>query len=339
MSCKVLAAVNLPGQYLPAPGSLLDVVLQRIANEWDFIRVYDWYNLYHIPSHLKPALMRQLAMSREAGMTIADLKALLIMPDNEDGLSFRPEQGGNADVDVNALDLTGCIGKSLRLKDVKELLFPSATRPPPDELQDSWDVEADASASIPRALLPHLTHVSLALNPQYARNASWRHLLAMAERLSAVTHLSLAYWPEPCLTPNATLTSVASPQGRSIPYGGTNYYSHSLDHDWSEALLVLRMLAKSFYELEFLDLTGCAAWFKALTLRDGHDFVDWAGHWGKITQLRLNVGWRLGGDAMPSDIIAYNEARQAAASVERHIISTRGGRGRFITVERPSLVD
>ena len=333
----MLAAITLPGQYLPAPSSLVDVVLRRIASEWDFLRVYDWYNLYYIPSHLKPALIRQVSIANEAGITLADLKVLLIVPEYEDGSDQSPDQNATADMDVNTLDLTGSIGKSLRLKDVVDLLFPAGSSAASEELQDSWDTAADASPTITRALLPHLTHLSLALNPQHAHKVSWRNLLAVADRLSGVTHLSLAYWPEPCLTPNATLSTVASPQGRAIPYGGTNYYSHSIDHDWSEALLVLRMLSKSFYELEYLDLTGCAPWFKALTLRDGHDFVDWAGAWGKITQLRLNIGWTPGEDAMPSDKMAFDEARQAASAVEKHIIGMRAGRGRFITVQRPTL--
>jgi hypothetical protein len=333
----VLAAITLPGQYLPAPSSLVDVVLRRIASEWDILRVYDWYNLYYIPSHLKAALMRQVTIANGAGITLADLKALLIVPEYEDESERSPGQDATADMEVNTLDLTGSIGKSLRLKDVVDLLFPAGSPPASEELQDSWDTAADASPNITRALLPNLTHLSLALNPQHAHNVSWRYLLAVADRFAAVTHLSLAYWPEPCLTPNATLSTVASPQGRAIPYGGTNYYSHSIDHDWSEALLVLRLLSKSFYELEYLDLTGCAPWFKALTLRDGHDFVDWAGAWDKMTQLRLNIGWTPGEDAMPSDKMAFDDARQMAAAVERHIIAMRNGRGRFITVQRPTL--
>lgn len=240
------------------------------------------------------------------------------------------------DSQITSLDLTGALGRSLTLRDVTTFLFPARpTAPVLEDAQDSWDASEDRPAArLSHALVPNLTHLSLAINPELAQNASWRDLLTLAPKLRSVTHLSLAYWPEPCFLQNAKFVTVGSPQGHQIPYGGTNYYSHSIDHDWSEALLVLKKLSQSLYSLEFLDLTGCASWFKALKLEDEHDYIDWVSNWGKITRLRLRMGWALADDAAPSIRTAHREAAEMAASVERHITAARAGRGRFITVER-----
>lgn len=297
--------------------------------------MYNQYHLYFVPNHLKPALIRFVGIASQDGLSLSDLKAILLPPPDtfeEDDV----EGSTTPNLEVNYLDLSGSVGRSMKLRDIGELLFPAVGQATSAELQDSWDA-AEASPDPPRTLLPNLTHLSLALDPKYASSASWRHLLALSPKLSSITHLSLAYWPVPCLTPRARSSTVATPQGANIPYGGTNLYSHSLDHDWSEALLVLRMLSKNLYALEFLDLTGCSSWFRALTAKSGHDFVDWASNWGKMTELRLYSGWEPCEDALPSEWIRHREALDMAKSVEKHIRVMRAGKGRFIVVEKDTL--
>ncbi|KAL7938201.1 hypothetical protein V8C35DRAFT_291202 [Trichoderma chlorosporum] len=330
---------TLPGTYLPAPRSLIDLILRKIAADWDLHRVFNQYYLYHIPAHLKSALIRWVGIASPDGLSVQDLKLILLPPPEDleevegEGIS---EYHTSVNAEVNYLDLSGALGRSLTLKETSELLFPIKKQVDSSEPQESWD-ENVIIPSPPRALLPNLTHLSLALDPQLASEASWRQLLTLSSKLTTITHLSLAYWPDPSLTPRARLSTVTTPQGQSIAYGGTNYYSHSLDHDWSEALLVLRMLSRNLYALEFLDLTGCASWFKALMLHSDHDFVDWVGAWGKVTLLRIYTGWTPGEEALPSEVIAYREAVDVATSVERHIRAARGGKGRIITVERNRL--
>ncbi|KAL6881137.1 hypothetical protein J3F83DRAFT_35422 [Trichoderma novae-zelandiae] len=329
----------LPGTYLPASRSLIDIILRKIAVDWDLHRVYNQHYLFYIPAHLKSALIRWVGIASPGGLLVEDLRLVLLPPadDLEEAEGDdHPEQHIAVNPEVNYLDLSGALGRSLTLREVSDLLFPSRKQEGVGEPQESWD-ESEAVPSPPRALLPNLTHLSLALDPKLASEASWRQLLALSSKLTAVTHLSLAYWPDPSLTPRARLSTVATPQGQDIAYGGTSYYSHSIDHDWSEALLVLRMLSRNLYALEFLDLTGCAPWFKALMLRSDHDFVDWVGAWGKVTHLRILTGWAPGEDALPSERIAYREASEVAASVERHIRTVRAGKGRIITVERNRL--
>ncbi|KAF5657958.1 hypothetical protein FHETE_10151 [Fusarium heterosporum] len=327
----------LPGTYLPTRGSLIDIVLQKLAYDWAFHRVYNQYHLYFVPNHLKAALIRYVGIASEDGLSLNDLKVILLPPpDTFDDDELNSLTASN--LEVNYLDLSGSACRSIKLKDISDMLFHVRDEESPAELQESWDI-SEGVPSPPRTLLPNLTHLSLALHPSHVSSASWKQLLSLSSKLTTLTHLSLAYWPEPCLTPRSRLATVSSPQGNRIPYGGTNLYSHSLDHDWSEALLVLRMLSKSLYTLEFLDLTGCCSWFHALMSETGHDFVNWADHWGKITELRLYTGWTPGPEALPSEKANHVEAVQTAKNVERHIRTMRAGKGRFIVVERDSIDD
>ncbi|KAG5919415.1 hypothetical protein E4U42_006529 [Claviceps africana] len=333
ISYSSLDSTTLPGAPLPHPKSLISITLKSLAVDWDVHRVYNQYHLYSIPDHLKSALIRYVGLSSQGGISLIDLRTILTPPEfvgNHDKFTNQT----SANTGMTCLDLSGSIGRSLRLKDICSLLFSHfKADPATEELQDSWEA-ANISPSPPRLLLPNLTHLSLALDPQGKRDVSWKQLLTLASKLPNVTHLSLAYWPEPCLTPQAKRSIVSSSHGPSVPYGGTTIYSHCLDHDWSEALLVLRILSNHLYKLEYLDLTGCAPWFEALQRTDGHDFVDWSGSWGKVAALRLFVGWKLGVDAMPSDRAAHTKAVDTAKTVERHIRSMRAGKGKFITVER-----
>lgn len=335
LSPSGLADTTVPGTYLPARGSLIDIVLHKLAYDWEFHRVYNQYHLYFVPNHLKPALIRYIGIASAEGLTLADLKTILLPPPDTFEDDDEAERLISSNIEVNYLDLSGSIGRSLKMKDVDHLLFPTRDSKNIIELQESWDA-AESVPSPPKALVPNLTHLSLALDPRYASLASWKQLLTLSSKLPSLTHLSLAYWPDPCLTPHARRTSVSTPLG-NIPYGGTNIYSHTIDHDWSEALLVLRTLSRSLYSLEFLDLTGCGPWFPALMAESEHDIVDWVGNWGKITELRLLTGWKPAEDAQPSERANYSEARQTARSVERHIRAARAGQGRFIVVQRDQM--
>lgn len=324
-----LRNVTLPADYLPQNGSLIDIILRQVARNWELHQTYDQYHLFWIPSHLKPALIRYISTISNTGLGIADLRAFLQPPTDE----YIGHGDEPTPVEITVLDLSGSIETSFNLKHLGELLFPQRPQAV-HEPTESWESEDSSPPSPQPALLPHLSHLSLALNPGHAKNASWKQLLNLAPKLSTITHLSLAYWPVPALTRRAQSTVISSPQGRNIPYGGTNLYSHSLDQDWSEALLVLKMLSKHLYALEFLDLTGCGAWFKALMLQDGQDYVDWSSNWGKISTLRLHNGVIIDDESLPSQRIEYRENCETAAAVEKHIIAMRAGRGRFLNVER-----
>ncbi|KAK4157338.1 hypothetical protein C8A00DRAFT_11803, partial [Chaetomidium leptoderma] len=324
----------LPGAALPARGSMIDMVLRRFALDWEWQRSYCQYHLYALPTHLRVALITYLATYTREGVSLRDLQAVLRppadVPEYREDPALAPSVVNEA---FRCLDLSGSVGRSLKLRELSDLLFPP--EPQSVDLQESWDVPEQAPADIPRPLLPNLTHLSLALDPASSHPVSWKHLLAFATRLRGLTHLSLAFWPEPTLTPNAKLATVVSPQtGRALQYGGTGPYSHSLDDDWEEQVLVLRRLSRSLYRLEYLDLTGCAAWFPALWASAGEgDSVDWAGVWGQITTLVMYPGYRLREDAALEETARYWEFVDYAKRVERHVWGRRAGKGRFVTVE------
>jgi hypothetical protein len=235
------------------------------------------------------------------------------------------------------------------------VLFPSRQARQESEPSDSWET-APLPASI-HILLPNLTHLSLgimplttsALTPTPTHAPSWQELLTHAPKFSALTHLSLAHWPVPSRTQNAKLASMVAPSAggssRSVQYGGTGPYSHSLDGDFSEVVSVMRHLAKALYRLEHLDLTGCGAWCaEALTLADAAgNMVDWRGDWGQLTVLKAGSG-EVGREQRsvvlaPADIdhslLSKADAERVtrARRIERHVITKRSGVGRLITVE------
>ncbi|KAL8399891.1 hypothetical protein RB594_000343 [Gaeumannomyces avenae] len=355
---------ELPGTNAPDRGSLMDIAMAAMAADWEFQRQYNKYWLYSLPDHLRQSLIGYIGSCSAAGVSIADLKALFLPPPDIGD----EEQGGTNDAgsapneNIRCLDLMGCLGKSIELKELSGFLFKG--QPPPEAqhtgLQDSWDAPEAPQESLRLPLLPNLTRVSLAVSPQNAHKMSWRQLLSFSRHAGgAITHLSLAHWPEPTLTPNAIGATVDSPAG-PVQYGGTGFYSHSLDDDWSEAVAVLKRLSKSLYGLEYLDLTGCAAWTEALARASsglssaviggdgdvdetevaipvGSVGVDWAGAWGKVTMLLLHWGYNMPRPDQVDESAGFVENSARAARIERHIMAMRRGRGRFIEVAKGSL--
>lgn len=312
----------------------MDMALRTLAIEWEFQKSFNHYYLYSLPTHLKVALIAYLGTWYAAGVGLSDLRAILLPCPEDELVRENPLLSPSTmNEDLFHLDVSGSLGRSLKLCELFDLLFPSAiTGTISSPLQESWDVPTDAS-TIPRPLLPNITHLSLAVNPESASSVSWRQLLSFSSRLHTLTHLSLAYWPEPSLTPNAKLASFVSAQGRSVQYGGTGPYSHSLDDDWSEAVLVLRRLSKNLYGLEWLDLTGCTAWAPALMATAEHDTIDWLANWGKVSTVLLYLGYTLGSDIERLDKAQYRRELELASRVEKHIRTRRGGVGKRITVE------
>ncbi|KAL2176816.1 uncharacterized protein P884DRAFT_260303 [Thermothelomyces heterothallicus CBS 202.75] len=340
---------SLPGANLPARGSLADMVLRRMVLDWEWQKEYCQYHLYELPTKLRVALVVYLVTYTREGVSLQDLQAILLpprdVPEYQEDPSLAPSVVNEY---FHYLDLSGSVGRSLKLRELSDFLFPP--QPKSIELQESWeDATEQSPAGVPRPLLPNLTHLSLALSPTTSSSSSpphggaaatpttvsWRHLLALAANLPGLTHLSLAFWPEPSLTPNARLATVVSPQtGRTVPYGGTGPYSHSLEDDWAEQVLILRRLSRSLYGLEYLDFTGCGEWFPALWASAGEgDTVDWSGAWGKVETLVMFPGYRLREDADAAETARYWEYVDWARRVERHVRSRRAGKGRFITVE------
>ncbi|KAI1348172.1 tafazzin [Xylaria sp. FL0043] len=334
----------MPGVYAPAEGSLMDLVIQHMALDWAQQRDWNRFYLYTLPSRLRSTLLGHVSELYSPGLSPADLRLVLSGPsEGELGeYGLEPPDVTTLNSDFFYLDLTGSLGRSLTMKELHELLFgpKKAIVPADNAVQDSWDLPAPIAG--PVELLPNLTHLSLAIDPGSAPSVSWKQLLSLARKLTQLTQLSLAGWPEPSLTPNAKFAKVtSSTTGRSVQYGATGPYSHVLDGDWTEAILVLKRLSRLLYSLEYLDLTGCGDWIHALREEsDGEfrvDFVDWVGDWGKITTLRLNSGYELADDSAVTEMSRFSGWIDEAMVVEKHIRARRAGRGRWITVERDAI--
>ncbi|ROT40564.1 hypothetical protein SODALDRAFT_330293 [Sodiomyces alkalinus F11] len=347
---------KIPGTYSPDQGSLMDKLLRKMVSDWDFQSVYNRYYLPSLHSRVRSLLIEYLSLGGDRGVTVADLRSILLpagLVDDEDAHANNADVHADAHTqsqipgaekfpdaeiiaslnrDVYFLDLSGSLGRSITVKELTNTLFPPALQSSSETVQDSWDVAV--LPSLPQQLLPNLSHLSLAVSPSESPTVSWKQLLALAGKLPTLTHLSLAYWPEPSLTPNAKFTTVVGNQGRSYQYGGTGPYSHSLDDDWIEAIILLRKLSKSLYRLEYLDLTGCGTWFGALMQNSQGTQVDWTTDWGKIQTLRLRYGFGISEDTPLADGNELARVRSTAMQIEKHIVGQRAGKGRFIHVDR-----
>lgn len=328
------AAAVLPGEYVPAERSLVDMLLRLLVREWATLGPLEELGLWALPDRTRQALLRYLDFYRREDVSLGDVRSVLV-PDEED-TAAREANAYLAHLHVPSTLLTASTFPSLIA-----LLFPKPPEETPhDEPHETWEA-ADLTPAPPRQLLPALTHLSLALDP--SRNTpspSWRHLLHLAKKLPGLTHLSLAFWPEPMRTPNARLASVVGPQGNAVQYAGTGFYSHSLDQDWSEAVNILRTLGRRLYQLEYLDVTGCGAWFPALVRSaeavDGEEVsgVDWVGDWAKVVVVRMGSGVRVTGEESEREKERLRAGVEMAGEVERHVTARRAGKGRIITVER-----
>lgn len=330
----------------------MDMTLNGLVANWEMQRDWNKFYLYNLPNRLRTALIYHLSKYHESGISVADLRLILLGPSQAELAEYQLENPDPLILngDIHHLDLTGSIGHGLSLKSLSELLFPAAPQIQ-QEVQDSW--EAPELLWGPTVLLPNLTHLSLAVDHTTGEGPSWKQLLSLSNKLPRLTHLNLSGWSAPCLTPNATFTRIVSPvTGRSVHYSGTNLYSHALDDDWSEAISILKRLSKALYRLEYLDLTGCGDWFPALRKEvDAElviDFVDWAKDWGNITTLRLCSGYLADADH-PDNArmkhrykkLAFEDPQRArlrewkleAQRVERRIRTQRAGQGHFIDVE------
>lgn len=330
----------LPGLYRPGDRSLVDFALRKFVLDWECQRSYNLYYIYSLPDRIRMALISYLTTSFEPGLSLLDLKIILLPQpledDEEDDEGRSPMSPSSLNEGITHLDLSTSIGRLTKLRDLSHFLFPSESNNE-EPLLESWD-SAEAPA-IPRPILPNLTHLSLAASPETSALNSWRQLLSLSTHLPTLTHLSLAFWPVPSLTPNATYNKIVTAQGQTVQAGGTNPYSHSLDDDWSEAILVLRKLSENLYGLEYLDLTGCSLWFKALMASADGDQIDWVGTWGKVMHLVLTTGYGPPSRDATSQVEKYREVLQRTRSVERTIRARRAGRGRFITVDRNADLD
>lgn len=245
---------------------------------WVWHVQYDQYYLATIPVRYKEALLSYVARYSDSGMNKAGLEVLFLdEPELEDATGVEG---------LSHLDLSTSIGHHLQLKQLKDILAAKKTVPTGEEplkvVPDSWDTPDLLASPSGLPKFYSLTHLSLS-HPNNA--ATWKALLELAPYLTTITHLSLAYWPKPTMSPNSATAYRETPQG-NVDLGATNFYS-SFDNDWTEAASILRRLGKTTYCLKWLDLTGCFPWVQALE----YDQIDWCGAWGALETVKIGQGY------------------------------------------------
>ena len=249
--------------------------MKTLATNWEWLVEYEQYYLATLPIPLKEALLSYISVyGPDDCLDLRSFK-LLFLDENE-------LTGGTGGDELEQLDLIGLLNERFTLADLTKYM----TRPRPTnlaealdslnvsenkgkkkvtaELVESWEDEVDISTpaiskSLSTSRFPYITRLSLAHPGTWA---SWAQLLSLSTNLKTLTHLSLAYWPNPSLTPNATTASMVSKHGRPVSLGGTSFYS-AMDNDWHEAANILRRLSNNTYCLKWLDLEGCT-WHQAL---------------------------------------------------------------------------
>lgn len=237
-----------PGRAVP---SLLHSALKSTAEAWDSFDEEDFPALLEVPLRLRLRLLSYISFYGSA-INPHELEAIL------QGTEY-----------VRHLDLAGLVGhgkmsvrkvaRMLEKRDIKSLADPV------DDVAESWDDEGDLDTALRPSLsfsrFSALTHLCLS-HP--GPGASWRDLLDMAKLIPQITHLSLAYWPRPTLTPNLATTTISSSNSPDIVAGGSHFYS-SLDQDMTEPASLLRQLSAHLLCLQWIDLEGCPTWIPALT--------------------------------------------------------------------------
>ena len=241
-----LTAEKAGGSTAPLHG-LLHAALRRMAEHWDSLDE-DYASLQDMPLRLR---LRLLSYIGAYGPAI-DVTFLRAITQDKDA--------------IRRLDLAGLVGHGQLTMKTLTRMFAMASMPRAQlnsDLPDDWEAESSGlpTHKLDLANFGMLTHLSLSHPPA---DVAWRDLLALTRHTSQVTHLSLAYWPKPSLTPNLATTTIAHRHGPDVHAGGTHYYS-MIDQDYAECASVLRQLSSRLLCLQWLDLEGCAEWMPALT--------------------------------------------------------------------------
>lgn len=306
--------------------------MRRVATDWEFIRVYERNNLGYLPTPLRMLLLSNIAVyGPEDGIGFDGLKTVIVSPEDRENQET-PEEDNYG---FYRLDLSGSVGRSVSLKQLIELVENPVQQSVADT--ETWEDSLMAPLA-PR--IPYLTHLSLS-HPQ--SSISWPRLLQFSKYVLTLTHLSLAYWPVPSLTPNSMATMVSSKYGKDVQYGGTNYYSHSLDNDFREAASILRRLASTLYGLEYLDVTGCTEWVRALCWKgDGELGVEWGNQWLKLKELNVRSGIELSERSEFWEVARYVVAVKEVSLVRLMLSKERRGIGKgggWIDITRDDFRD
>ncbi|PYH49165.1 uncharacterized protein BP01DRAFT_370702 [Aspergillus saccharolyticus JOP 1030-1] len=345
---------RLPGTTFPAKGSLQHTVLKNMALYWGWHLEYDGLFLADLPNHVKVRLLSYISIytrDHEIPPSLG-LRPLFTRPhhpagDHTPGFEVGSEtaaQQPENDGEITRLDLGSALGRWLTLKQVSSELLTTTKRLTPliqqhtdseaaAAVPSSWEDEYDEQLPPPKGAplttttlrIPRFENLRyLSLAHPTPGSANWNSLITLLSRLSRITHLSLAHWPVPTVTPHALNATVRHPAHRSLTfaYGGTDSYAAS-ENNWAEAAGILRRLSRATYCLKWLDLEGCGEWIPALNWvgvgPDGEVYPtgpEWNGSWRDIEWMRLGAGWFpfLDGDEHDGQKLGGADGRRSLAA-------------------------
>lgn len=259
--------------------SLMHYTLKTVVQQWDMLDEEDYPALAELTLRLRLQLLSYMCVN---GPTIG-IEAFEALT-----------QGWEK---VSHLDLSGLVGHNTltlprltkRFRPVQHKVEQSAV----DVVAESWEDEDTVENLLDTGLSPsrfsHLTHLSLSHPPP---TILWRDLLAFTKHTHQITHLSLAYWPRPTLTPNLSTTTMSSQHGVDLVAGGSHIYS-ALDQDLNEPAALLRQLSTNLLRLQWLDIEGCTTWAPALallaTLPELHSSAESPDNWSSSGAAAFSV--------------------------------------------------
>jgi hypothetical protein len=297
-----LAKVTEGFEKLPNELSLKHFCLKQMARTWPIFSIVEEENIYNLTPANRSTLLLYISLyGPDTGLDKSLLK--LLFPFDHQKHVTRLDMNGFLSSDFNFADFCRFVTKVPKSK-ASNSGSPTEQDPDaevtstkgkdkgkaredisPEEL--SWEEQIDAQLQIsglylrPISQKPfcNLSHLGLG-NP--GRFASWTELLALAPKLTQITHLSLAYWPMPCFTPHfdtqARLTLMFPEEEKllAMKFDNAHRVIARIIHDYfaqrvdtiKEAAAVLKHLSEHWYRLEYLDLEGCHDWLPALVWKD-----------------------------------------------------------------------
>lgn len=249
---RMTATDSMTAQNGQGVASLMHYTLKTVVKQWDMLDEDDYPALAELTLRLRLQLLSYMCVHGPA-ISIETFEALT--------------QGSEK---ITQLDLSGLVGyNTLTLPSLTKRFRqeqPRVEQTAVDDVLDSWEDEDTNVSLLDTGLSPlrfsHLTHLSFSHPPS---TILWRDLLAFTKHTHQITHLSLAYWPRPTLTPNLSTTTVSSQHSQDVVAGGSHIYS-ALDQDMNEPAALLRQLSVNLLRLKWLDLEGCTSWAPALAL-------------------------------------------------------------------------
>ncbi|KAI9887147.1 MAG: hypothetical protein M1823_001054 [Watsoniomyces obsoletus] len=313
-----------PGYNAPGKESLQHLTLKKLAQTWDVQAYYNQHHLGYLPIRLKYQLLEYIAVyGPECGLTIRDLR--MLFPNSEEDpewacneevtyldlsrsigrsislkqlksfLKTGSHQKHGADTHteprlgpapvVRSSSNSEGLKMDTQREDARDRSVPSASD---EEMEDSWEAFDDTLThkSIPSSAFRfnNLTHLILSHPPS---TISWSDLLSLAPTLATITHLSLAYWPAPSLTP-AAMESMYPKRATAYDEGVLGNYATG-DRMVEIAADILRRLSKATYCLKWLDLEGCFRWLRGLYWNYDGRGIEWTGPWRGLQTLIIRM--------------------------------------------------